>query len=80
MIRYIIYWAKTLKIDTAHELELKAELLDNNILVLKEKLKNTNDPKEKARLEDIIRKQSHRRITVMILPLCNCSLSIQHLW
>jgi hypothetical protein len=56
-IRLVIYWFKTMKIDGAKELELKAEILDNNIVVLKQKLNVTKDEKERARLTSIIEKQ-----------------------
>ena len=57
LIRYIIYWVSTTKIDIGKSLELKAEMLDNNIASLRERLEQETDPKEKARLESIIKKQ-----------------------
>ena len=57
LIRCIIYWSKTMEIDTGKELELRSELLDNNILGLKEKLEETTDEKERKRLEEVIAKQ-----------------------
>jgi len=57
LIRYIIYWISTMKIDMGKSLELKAEMLDNNIASLRERLEQETDPKEKARLESVMKKQ-----------------------
>jgi hypothetical protein len=57
MLRILVYYFKAMNIDAGKELELKSEILDNNIVLLKEKLYNTKDPKERERLESIIKKQ-----------------------
>lgn len=55
--RLIIYWVNSLSIDMQKRLELESELLDNNILELKEKLEKTKDPEERVRIQNIISKQ-----------------------
>jgi phosphoenolpyruvate-protein kinase (PTS system EI component) len=55
--RLIIYWATVRKVDLQKELEMQAELLNNNILQLQEKLEKTSDKAERARLQNIINKQ-----------------------
>jgi hypothetical protein len=55
--RLTIYWVNMKKVDLQKELEMQAELLNNNILSLQEKLEKTSDDKERARLQNIINKQ-----------------------
>jgi hypothetical protein len=55
--RMIIYWASVRKVDLQKELEMQAELLNNNIMLLQEKLEKTHDKAERARLQNIINKQ-----------------------
>jgi hypothetical protein len=45
------------KVDLQKELEMQAELLNNNILILQAKLEKTTNDAEKARLQNIIIKQ-----------------------
>ena len=56
-LRSSIYWMSVKNIDVGKELLLKSEMLDNNIVLLKQKLDNTTDPKEREKLEKIIEKQ-----------------------
>jgi hypothetical protein len=55
--RLIIYWINVTKVDMQKELELQAELLNNNIIMLQEKLEKTTNKEERARLQNIINKQ-----------------------
>jgi hypothetical protein len=55
--RLIIYWVNVKKVDVQKELEMQAELLSNNIVLLQEKLEKTSDKEERARLQNIINKQ-----------------------
>jgi len=55
--RLIIYYVNMHKVNIQKELELQAELLSNNILLLQEKLEKTTDPDERVRLQNIIARQ-----------------------
>jgi hypothetical protein len=55
--RGIVYWVNVRKVDLQKELELQAELLNNNIISLQEKLEKTSSKEERARLQNIINKQ-----------------------
>lgn len=55
--RLIIYYVNMHKVNMQKELELQAELLNNNILVLQEQLEKTSDEKERIRLQNIISRQ-----------------------
>jgi hypothetical protein len=55
--RLVIYWVNVRKVDIQKELELQAELLNNNIIQLQEKLEKTSNKEERARLQNIINKQ-----------------------
>jgi hypothetical protein len=55
--RLIIYYVNMHKVDLQKELEMQAELLNNNILSLQEKMEKASDEKERARLQNIINKQ-----------------------
>jgi hypothetical protein len=55
--RLIIYWVNVKKVDIQKELEIQAELLNNNILLLQEKLEKTTNAEERAKLQNIISKQ-----------------------
>jgi hypothetical protein len=55
--RLIIYWVNVKKVDFQKELEIQAELLNNNIVLLQEKLVKTNNAEERAKLQNIISKQ-----------------------
>lgn len=57
LTRMIIYYASMHKVNLEKRIELEAELVGNNVNDLKEKLENTKDAKEKARLQEIIDKQ-----------------------
>jgi hypothetical protein len=55
--RLIIYTINVRKVDMQKELEMQAELLNNNIVLLQEKLEKTTNKEERARLQNIINKQ-----------------------
>jgi hypothetical protein len=55
--RLIIYYVNMHKVNIQKELELQAELLNNNILLLQERLEKTTDPDERIRLQNIISRQ-----------------------
>jgi hypothetical protein len=55
--RLIIYYINIKKVDLQKELEMQAELLNNNILQLQEKLEKTSNEDERVRLQNIINKQ-----------------------
>jgi hypothetical protein len=55
--RLVVYWVSVRKIDIQKELELQAELLNNNIVMLQEKLSKTTNKEERVRLQNIINKQ-----------------------
>jgi hypothetical protein len=55
--RLVIYWVNVKKVDIQKELEMQAELLNNNIVQLQEKLEKTSNKEERARLQNIINKQ-----------------------
>jgi hypothetical protein len=55
--RLIIYWVNVKKVDLQKELEMQAELLNNNIIQLQERLEKTSSEEERARLQNIINKQ-----------------------
>jgi uncharacterized membrane protein YhiD involved in acid resistance len=55
--RLVVYYVNMKKVDLQKEMELQAELLNNNIISLQEKLEKTSDEKERARLQNIINKQ-----------------------
>lgn len=55
--RMAIYWASVRKVDIQKELELQAELLNNNILSLQEKLEKAGSEEERAKIQNIINKQ-----------------------
>jgi hypothetical protein len=55
--RLIIYWMNVKKVDLQKELEMQAELLNNNIIQLQERLEKTSSEEERARLQNIINKQ-----------------------
>jgi ABC-type multidrug transport system fused ATPase/permease subunit len=57
LARLIIYQVNMLSVNVQKELEMQAEMLNNNIIELKEKLEKTNDEKERERLRRIIDKQ-----------------------
>jgi hypothetical protein len=57
LARLIIYWANVKKVDLQKELEMQAELLNNNILQLEEKLQKASSEEERVRLQNIINKQ-----------------------
>jgi hypothetical protein len=62
--RLIIYWVNVKKVDLQKELEMQAELLNNNILQLQEKLEKTSNKEERARLQNIINKQIEMLISL----------------
>jgi hypothetical protein len=55
--RLIIYWVNVKKVDIQKDLEMQAELLNNNIILLQEKLEKTTNKEERARLQNIITRQ-----------------------
>lgn len=57
LIRVMVYYCAAAKVDMVKELELNREMLENNILVLKEKLKSLPDGKEKDKLQKVIDRQ-----------------------
>lgn len=72
LLRSIFYYMATLKIDIANTLEYEAELLTNNIRLLRQQLDNEKNPENRKRLEKIIEKQTQwankfERITTSIL-------------
>ena len=56
-IRLIIYYSYTSEIDMVKELELHRELLENNIMSLKERYDGMRPGPEKDKLRDVIKKQ-----------------------